>query len=347
MAAKRRALTGIKPTGTPHLGNYLGAIRPAIELAQSYEDSFLFIAGLHSLTAQQDSKRLNESSYEVAATWLAFGLDTKQVTFYRQSDIPETTQLAWVLSCATPLGMLRRAHSYKDAQAKGHSDDDINAGLFTYPVLMAADILAFDADIVPVGKDQKQHLEICQEAARKVNNAYGEVLKVPAAKIDEAVMTVPGLDGRKMSKSYDNTILPFETDKQILKRVKQIKTDSTEYGQALTPEGDTVFELHGLLASPPAHEQLRAQYLAGRKDPSQKDDALEDPTSNYFGWGDAKKALHAQMLANFSGPRDEYLRLMKERGYIDEVLREGAKRARAVAQDVVGRVLKATGIQAR
>lgn len=335
---KKRVLTGIKPTGVPHIGNILGAIGPAIELAKSM-DSYLFIADLHALTIRPAPAQLVEETYCVAATWLAFGLDPSQAVFYRQSDVPEITQLAWCLSCALPVGMLRRAHSYKDAQDKGKTDDDVNVGLFSYPVLMAADILAFDTDFVPVGKDQKQHLEIAQEAARKLNHLYdAELLKIPDAYIDERVMTIPGTDGRKMSKSYDNTIQLFQSDKQLLKRVKSIPTDSTTYGAPLKIEEDAILAIYEHVAPADDVAALKAQYASGRRDPSGPDE--ED---NYFGWGNAKRALYDALVAKFAKERADYDRLMADRGHIDELLAKGAERARDVAAPVVDRVFRAVG----
>lgn len=346
MTARKRVLTGVKPTGVPHIGNYLGAIEPALELARQH-DSFLFIADLHALTIHPDPDELREQTYSVAATWIAFGLDPAVATFYRQSDVPEIPMLSWLLSCQLPLGMLNRAHSFKDVTTKGMPAEDVRHGLFSYPVLMAADILAFDADIVPVGKDQKQHLEIAQEAARKFNNLYGdgeEILRVPEARIDQAVMTVPGLDGEKMSKSRDNTIQVFEADKPLLKRVKAITTNSTEYGAPLAPDGDTLFALYSLLASPEKTAVLRRQYETGRKNPDLADDD-EDPSGNYFGWGDAKKALHALLIERFSDARATYHRLMDDRAHLDALLAAGAERAREAAQPVLDRALKASGIR--
>lgn len=341
--SKRRVLTGIKPTGVPHIGNYFGAFQPALELTTTY-DAFLFIADLHALTSRQDPAELGERTFSVAATWLALGLDPSKVVFYKQSDIPEITILAWLLASVTPLGLLDRAHAIKDARAKGVSDEDLNLGVFSYPVLMSADILLFDADVVPVGKDQKQHLEIAQETARKFNNQYGEVLRIPEAKIDEQVMTIPGLDGRKMSKSYDNTIEIFANKKQIETKVKAIKTDSTVYGEPLSTENETVFNLYKLFASPEEAERLRAQYRSGRKDPSLLDSALPDPKKNYFGWGDAKRSLHELIETRLGGARSEYERLMADKPYVRKLLQEGAEKARTVAQGVLGRALDAAGI---
>ena len=348
MTSPKRVLTGIKPTGVPHIGNFLGAIEPSLKLAEQY-DSFLFIADLHALTSAPNPAELREQTYCVAATWLAFGLDPDKTVFYRQSDIPEIPTLAWLLSCQLPLGMLNRAHSFKDfITNKGMSPEDAKHGLFSYPVLMAADIIGLDADFVPVGKDQKQHLEIAQEAARKFNHVYGageSILKVPEARIDEAVMTVPGLDGRKMSKSYDNTIQVFVPDKALLKRVKAIKTDSTEYGLPLNPTGDVVFELYKLFARGEQTDQLRRQYESGRKNPDLTDADQADPSANYFGWGDAKKALHSILLERFSDARTEYHRLMDDKAYLDSRLKSGAERARTVASGVLERAVTACGIR--
>lgn len=342
---KKRVLTGVKPTGVPHMGNYLGAIRPAIELSRKM-DSFLFIADLHALTIRPDPKQLIEESYCVAASWIAFGLDPEATVFYRQSDVPEIPTLAWCLSCALPMGLLNRAHSYKDARAKAGDDDKINHGLFSYPVLMAADILAFDTDGVPVGKDQKQHLEIAQEAARKLNHIYDqEILKIPEPFIDERVMTIPGTDGRKMSKSYDNTIQLFVDDKPLLKAIKRIKTNSTEYGDPLSTKEETVFAIYENIASPDQIAMLRAQYASGRKDPKVDDATLADPSSNYFGWGNAKRALYDLLIERFPKERQTYKDLMADKGHLDELLLRGAERARDVAGPVLSRVLEATGIR--
>ncbi len=336
----KRVLTGIKPTGVPHLGNYLGAIQPAIELAQSHE-SFLFIADLHALTGKQDPKQLVEDTYAVAAAWLAHGLDPARVVFYRQSEVPEIPYLAWVLGCCLPKGMLERAHSYKDAVVnKNLSDDQVNMGLFSYPVLMAADILAFDTDIVPVGKDQKQHLEICQEAARKFNLSYGETLKIPEPQVNESVMTIPGLDGRKMSKSYGNTIQILGTSEKELQKnmINKIVCDSTPLGQPLQPSGSVVAQLFALFASPDQNQHFLSMCRTGRINP-------DDAASEAFGWGRAKKELFELLSERFRHERDEYQRLMNDRGHIDQLLKQGATRAREVASQVLGRVMKAAGLR--
>jgi tryptophanyl-tRNA synthetase len=334
----RRVLTGIKPTGVPHVGNVLGAIEPALTLNQQPQnEGFLFIADLHSLTIRPPADELRHQTHSVAATWLALGLDPERVCFYRQSRVPQIPLLSWILSCSLPLGLLNRAHSYKDAVAKGTAAEDVNHGLYAYPVLMAADILAFDTDLVPVGKDQKQHLEIAQEAARKFNLRYGDVLKVPQPHIDEAVMTVPGIDGQKMSKSYGNTLVPFDEDKALLKRIKSIETDSTEYGQPLPQE--TVFQLHRLLAPPTDHARLEAQYRSGRRDPAGPDDR-----TNYFGWGDAKKALHRALIERFGEARERYHAWMAKPDQLEATLVQGEVRARDEADRVLSRVQRALGL---
>lgn len=340
---KLRALTGVKPTGIPHVGNYLGAIRPAIELAKG-NDSFLFIADLHALTVERDPKRLTEDTYSVAATWLACGLNPQETVFYKQTDVPEVTTFAWMLSCFTPLGLLMRGHSYKDQRDNKEATDwDINHGVLAYPVLMAADILLYDADVVPVGKDQKQHLEIAQEIARKVNLQYGPVLRIPRPQIDETVMTIPGLDGRKMSKSYGNAIDLFSTDKELKNRIKSIKTDSTPFGEPLPVTGDVLLDLYRLLGSPEAARTLEAKYRSGRKDPAVADASLADPSTNYFGWGGAKEALYEVLLERLGPARAEYRRLMDDKAHLRALLKEGAERARTVAERTLGRLSDACG----
>ena len=344
----KRVLTGVKPTGTPHIGNYLGAIRPAIELAKNNE-SFLFLADLHALTIQPDPKTLREETYGVAAAWIALGVDPEQTIFYRQSDIMEIPLLTWVLSCCLPIGYLNRAHSFKDAQAKGSETGDILHGLYSYPVLMAADILLFEADQVPVGKDQKQHLEIAQEAARKLNHIYGSgetLLKVPEALIDESVMTIPGLDGRKMSKSYGNTLTPFMDPKAIKKALKSLVTDSTIYGDPLPTNGDTILTLINLL-DPARAKALAANYETGRKNLNQADNTFADPSENFFGWGDAKKALSEVLETCFADARKHYAELMADKAELEKLLEKGAHRARAIARPVLNRVVEAVGLTAR
>ncbi|MEM1023419.1 MAG: tryptophan--tRNA ligase [Myxococcota bacterium] len=341
----KRVLTGIKPTGVPHVGNVLGAIEPALALTREPGfEAYLFIADLHALTTRPDPTELRQQTNSVAATWLALGLDPEKVCFYRQSQVPQIPELAWMLSCSLPMGLLNRAHSIKDAMAKGQTAEELNHGLFAYPVLMAADILAFDANVVPVGRDQKQHLEIAQEAARKFNLRYGEVLIVPEAKMREATMKVPGLDGEKMSKSRHNTLMPFEGDKAILKRIKSVKTDSTAYGAPLSTE-EILFQIAELLAPPDVSLSLRRQYESGRRDPERRDGPDGD-TSNHFGWGDAKKALHQIVLERFSGAREAYEGWMADEAGLEALLRKGEQRARATAERTLARARAAVGLPA-
>lgn len=348
---KEIVLTGITTTGTPHLGNYVGAIRPAVAASRRDDvQSVYFLADLHALVKAQQPDAVHRSSLEVAATWLALGLDADRALFYRQSDVPEIAELNWILMSVTAKGLMNRAHAYKAAvqanEEAGSPDPDrgITMALFCYPVLMAADILLYDADVVPVGKDQKQHLEITQELARKLNHSYGPVLRVPRAQIDEKVMTIPGLDGRKMSKSYGNTIELWGTDKELKKKVSSIKTDSTEYGQPLDPDTDTLFALFALFAAPDRVGAVRAQYRAGRKDPSVADASLADPATNYFGWGDAKKALLEQLLDTLGPARQEYARLIADKPHLRKLLLQGAERARTTAQATLARVRQVCGI---
>ena len=321
-----RVLTGIQSTGIPHLGNILGAMQPAIELAnEEKNDSFIFIADMHSYTALKDGELIKNNTYAVAAAWLAFGLDTQKSVFYRQSDIPEVTELMWYLSCHTPIPMLENAHSYKDKSAK-LSKDKINVGLFSYPVLMAADILLYGADIVPVGKDQKQHLEITRDIAKSFNHRVGEVFTVPESKISEHVMTVPGIDGQKMSKSYDNTIDIFLPNKQLKKRVMSIQTDSKELEEPKDPDTCNVFKLFSLLADNDQIEEMRKNYLAGG-----------------YGYGHAKKALLDIILTKYEKPRQRYDELMADKSLIDQELAKGAQKARKVAQVTLQKIRTLSG----
>src|SRR6188474_3367350 len=275
-----RILTGIQSSGRPHLGNLLGAIIPAIELSQRPgNESFFFIADLHSMTTIKDAETRVDNVNAVAAAWLAFGFDVEKNYLYRQSRIPEVCELAWYLNCFAPFPMLANATSFKD---KADRLSDVNAGLFTYPVLMTADILLYDADFVPVGKDQRQHLEIARDIATTFNSYYGETFVVPAAKIEEAVMTIPGTDGQKMSKSYGNIIDIFLPEKELLKQIKTIKTDSTPMEAPKNPEGDNVFAIYSLLATPEQKETMRKKYLAGN-----------------FGYGHAKQELFDLIVQKF------------------------------------------------
>jgi tryptophanyl-tRNA synthetase len=330
---KKRSLTGIKPTGTPHIGNYLGAIKPAIELAQEYQ-ALYFIADYHALTTVKDGKRLNELSYEVACTWLALGLDPSKVIFYRQSDIPELFELTWILSCFTPKGLLNRAHAYKAAVDKntesGNSaDEGINAGLFNYPVLMAADILLFGSNFVPVGLDQKQHIEITRDIADSFNKNYGDILTVPEGLINEEVMTIPGIDGRKMSKNYDNTLQIFQPSKQLRKQVMRIVTDSKTPDEPKDPDQDNVFAIYRYFAAPSEIEETRRRYLKGG-----------------LAYSEIKQELHELLDKTFAEARGKYDALMQDRAYVDRVLAEGAEKARAIGGEMMRKVRKAVGVGA-
>lgn len=320
-----RILTGIQATGIPHLGNLLGAIRPAINLSTApANDSFLFIADLHSFTTIRDPQLLRENTHAVAAAWLANGLDTERVTFYRQSDVTEVAELTWYLGCLTPFPMLANAHSFKDKSAQLSM---VNAGLFYYPVLMAADIILYDADVVPVGKDQKQHLEITRDIANSFNNTYGEgCFVVPEARIDEQLMTIPGTDGRKMSKSYSNTINVFLPEKELKKQVMGIVTDSKALEDPKDPATDNVFQLFKLVAPQAAVDTMRANYLAGG-----------------YGYGHAKKELLAALMDGYASERDTFQRLMADRGAIDAALHVGAEKARTVARATLARVRQRIG----
>jgi tryptophanyl-tRNA synthetase len=329
----QRALTGIKPTGEPHLGNWLGAIEPALALARDY-DSFYFIADYHALTTVHSGESLRGYVRGIAAAYLAFGLDPRRSVFYRQSDVPEIFELSWILSCFTPKGFMNRAHAYKDFVARNQKaekdeDADINMGLFGYPVLMAADILMFNADVVPVGADQKQHVEFARDIAQRFNTNYGEeVFRLPEPRISEAVKTITGLDGRKMSKSYDNTIPLFLDEKPLLKRINQIVTNSQEPGEPKNPDESHVFALHQLLLDEAGEKALRAQYQAGG-----------------MGWGQAKKLFFETLNERLKAPRAEYNRLLADPGHIDKILAEGKDKARAVAVPFLERIRLLVGVR--
>lgn len=319
-----RVLTGIQSTGVPHLGNVLGAIVPGIELSKDPKnEAFFFIANLHSLTTIKDAEVVRENTYGVAAAWLAFGFDTESNTFYRQSDVPEVSELMWYLNCFTPFPMLANAHSFKD---KSENLSDVNAGLFTYPVLMAADILLYDAHYVPVGKDQQQHLEMTRDIAGAFNHRHGEVLVLPEGKYDERVMVVPGTDGRKMSKSYNNCINIFLPEKQLKKQVMSIVTDSTPLEEPKNPDTCNVFGLYKLVAPEADIKQMRESYTKGG-----------------YGYGHAKKELLATLTEAYSDQRAAYQQYMENRALLDRELAKGADKARAVAHGVLERVRKALG----
>ncbi len=319
-----RILTGVQSTGTPHLGNLLGAILPAIEMANNPEnEAFLFIADMHSLTQIKDGNQLRENTYSTAATWLACGLDISKTVFYRQSDIPQVTELSWYLSCFFPYQRLTLAHSFKD---KADRLADVNSGLFTYPMLMAADILLYDAEIVPVGKDQLQHLEMTRDVANRLNNNVGETLIIPEAKIQEHTKLVPGTDGEKMSKSRDNIINIFLTDKKLRKQIMSIKTDSKALEEPKNPDTDNVFALYKLLASDNQITEMRANYEGGN-----------------YGYGHAKQALYELIIEKFSTPRERYRHFMNNKHEIDEALKIGAAKAALIANDVLKRVRNKIG----
>ncbi len=314
-----RILTGVQSTGTPHLGNLLGAILPAIEMAnEPKNEAFLFIADMHSLTQIKDGNQLRENTYSTAATWLACGLDITKTVFYRQSDIPQVTELSWYLSCYFPYQRLTLAHSFKD---KADRLSDVNSGLFSYPMLMAADILLYDAEIVPVGKDQLQHLEMARDVANRLNNVIGETLVAPEARIQEHVMLVPGTDGGKMSKSRNNIINIFLPDKKLRKQIMSIKTDSLALEDPKNPDTDNVFALYKLLASDKQVSEMRANYEGGN-----------------YGYGHAKQALYLLILEKFATIRERYTHFMENKNEIDEALAIGAKKATIVANDVLQRV---------
>lgn len=314
-----RILTGIQSTGTPHLGNLLGAIIPAIELANKPEnDSFLFIADMHSLTLIKDGAILRNNTYSTAAAWLAFGLDTERVVFYRQSDVPQTTELSWYLCCFFPFQRLTLAHSFKD---KSDRLEDVNAGLFSYPMLMAADILLYDAEFVPVGKDQLQHIEITRDVAARFNHQMGETFVLPEASTGSDTMYVLGTDGQKMSKSRENVINIFLPEKQLKKQIMSILTDSKELEEPKDPETCHIFAIYKLLASEIEQEEMQQKYRAGG-----------------FGYGHAKTALFELILTKYAAQRERYMYLMENKAEIDRALFDGAQKATLVAQTVIKRV---------
>lgn len=319
-----RILTGIQSTGVPHLGNILGAILPALEMANRPEnDSFLFIADMHSLTQIKNGALLRENTYGVAATWLAFGLDHKRITFYRQSDVPQTTELSWYLSCFFPYQRLTLAHSFKD---KADRLEDVNAGLFTYPMLMAADILLYDAQFVPVGKDQLQHLEITRDVASRFNHQMGETFVLPEARIKEEIMIIPGTDGEKMSKSRNNFINIFLPEKELKKQVMAIQTDSTPLEEPKKPDTCNVFSIYKLLATKEEVEQMKANYLAGG-----------------YGYGHAKTALFQLILEKFAEPREKFNYYINNLTEVEQILKEGAIKASKIAENTLKRVREKIG----
>jgi tryptophanyl-tRNA synthetase len=312
-----RILTGIQSTGTPHLGNILGAIIPAIEESKNNE-SFLFIADLHSLTQIKDSSILKENTYSTAAAWLAFGLDSNKTVFYKQSDVPSTTELSWILSTYFPYQRLTLAHSFKD---KSDNLKDINVGLFTYPMLMAADILLYDSNFVPVGKDQLQHLEITRDVAIKFNNKHGETFVIPEALVNESTKYITGTDGEKMSKSKNNILNIFLPEKDLKKQIMTIQTDSTPLEAPKDHESCNVFKIFKLIAEKDHIEKVKKKYNSGG-----------------YGYGHAKTELFELIISKYKNQRDKYSDLMSNKQEIDLVLNEGATKAQAIASKVLARV---------
>lgn len=334
--SKQRILTGITTTGTPHLGNYVGAIRPAIRASQNTEnDTFYFMADFHALIKNQDPAAVHQSSMEIAATWLALGLDTDQATFYRQSDIPEIPQLMWMLNCVCAKGLMNRAHAYKAAvdanTAEGEdADKAVTMGLFNYPVLMAADILMFGAHSVPVGRDQIQHIEMARDMAQRFNHIFGkgeEIFVLPEFAVDDNVALLQGLDGRKMSKSYGNTIPLFLPEKKLQKSINKIVTNLQEPGEPKDPETSTVFQIYQAFANEEQTAEMRQAYAEG------------------IGWGDAKKRLFALINEEIGEARERYNSLLERPADIEEVLQKGAAKARAVSAPMLERVREAVGIK--
>lgn len=314
-----RILTGIQSTGVPHLGNILGAIEPAIQMASDDKnESFLFIADLHSLTQIKDGETLRENTYSTAAVWLAFGLDPNKTVFYRQSDVPQTTELTWYLSCFFPYQRLTLAHSFKD---KADRLSDVNAGLFVYPMLMAADILLYDVNYVPVGKDQEQHLEMTRRVASTFNSQMGETFVIPEVKINEDTKLIPGTDGSKMSKSKGNIINIFLPEKQLKKQINKIETDSTPLEEPKNPDTCNAFAIYKLLASENQVEEMRQNYLAGG-----------------YGYGHAKKAILELILTKYAKQRELFNHYMSNKDELDEILKQGAEKANKVANEVLNRV---------
>ncbi|PYK68162.1 MAG: tryptophan--tRNA ligase [Verrucomicrobia bacterium] len=318
-----RILSGIQASGVLHIGNYFGMIRPAIAL-QAEGEAFYFIADYHALTTVHDPKALRENTRRVALDFLACGLDPERAALFRQSDVRQVTELAWILSTIAPMGLLERAHSYKDKLARG-----LNAtvGLFNYPVLMAADILIYDSDVVPVGKDQKQHIEITRDLAAKMNESFGTIFKLPEARIEAATEIVPGLDGQKMSKSYGNNIDIFSDEKETRKRVMSIVTDSTPMESPKDPSRSTIFQLYSLVASKTEIADMRERFLKGGT-----------------GYSDFKKELFEKLWGYFAPMRKRREEILADKSYVDNVLSRGAKRANEVADQVMKRVLVAVGL---
>ena len=332
--AMQRVLTGITTTGTPHLGNYVGAIRPAILASRDkLSESFFFLADYHALIKCRDPALIRQSSKEIAATWLALGLDVEKAVFYRQSDIPEISELNWILCCSAAKGLMNRAHAYKAAvQANEEAGDDadfaVTMGLFGYPVLMSADILMFNAEKIPVGRDQIQHVEMARDIAQRFNHNFTDVFSLPEAVVDEDSAVLQGTDGRKMSKSYNNTIPLFLTEKPLRKVINKIRTNLLEPGVPKDPDDSTVFQLWAAFASVEETARMRNEFQAG------------------IAWGEAKKQLFELINSDLAGARDHYMRLMDDPGHIEAVLLQGAQRARQYSGEMICKVREAVGIGA-
>jgi tryptophanyl-tRNA synthetase len=329
---KKIALSGIKPTGELHIGNYLGMIKPALDLADEYQ-ALYFIADYHALTTVRDRKTLNHLVYGVAAALLALGLDTEKIVFFRQADVPEIFELTWILACFTAKGLLNRAHAYKavvDAnQAAGKQPDaDINAGLYNYPVLMAADILLYGSHFVPVGQDQRQHVEIARDIADALNHNYGRIFTLPEPLIQEAVMTIPGIDGRKMSKNYNNTIPIFADSRALRKQVMRIVTDSKRPEDPKNPDACNVFGIYRYFATPEAVEAKKNLYLNGG-----------------LAYSDIKQELYELLENKFGSSREAYLRLVQDHGHLDTILNRGAAKARAMGMPLMEKLRRKIGIR--
>ncbi len=331
---KQISLTGIKPTGTPHLGNYLGMIAPALSLVKTYQPIY-FIADYHALTTLHDRDLLEQYTREIAATWLALGLNLEEVIFYRQSDVPEIFELTWILSCFTAKGLLNRAHAYKSVtdtnQSLGRNlDDGVNGGLYQYPVLMASDILLFDTDVVPVGYDQKQHIEIARDIATAFNVTYGDVLTIPEALIQESVSVISGLDGRKMSKSYNNTIPLFAEPKKLRKHVMRIVTDSKRPEDPKNPDECNVFGIYKHFANADDVVAMREQYQAGG-----------------VAYGDIKQELYELLNTRFTPSRERYNELMAKPQHVEQILEGGAEKARLIAHQKLNQIRSVLGVKVR
>lgn len=332
--SNKRVLTGITTTGTPHLGNYVGAIRPAIAASQNDNvESYLFLADLHALIKCSEPAQIHQSTKEIAATWLACGLDTSKTVFYRQSDVPEISELCWILTCMTAKGLMNRAHAYKAAVDKNQEDGEdpdyaITMGLYSYPVLMAADILMFNATHVPVGQDQIQHIEMARDIAGRFNHHFGQVFTQPEAVVESHIKVLSGLDGRKMSKSYNNTIPLFSTEKQLKKSINKIKTNLLEPGEPKDPDDSAVFQIWQAFASADQTEQMRQAFRDG------------------IAWGEAKKQLFELINTEISPARERYEALMADSVQVEKVLQEGAQKAREYSAPLLAKVRKAVGIYA-